>query len=139
MDNLVEILLFSDIENRIKKIKNRIANCVKYDEQILKFSFLLNINNFPILRNTQFNGKICFIDWILKDSVVFLSLNMVYLYSGAFSYIEALTNEGNAVMINYDGNLRTFSGVRFKREIDVDKIDKVNVFMIDEFIIRRLN
>ena len=138
MDSLTEILLISDLESKIKKLRTRTKNYIKYDDQIFKFSFLLDFKgSFPISKNSQFNNKICFIDWILKESVVYLSMNCVYIYDGTLSHIECLTNEGELAIINHDGNLRTFSGVRFKKTIDVSKIDKVDVFLVDKFLIRR--
>jgi len=138
MESLTEILLYKDLENRIKKIKTRTKNYVKYDDQISKFSYLLDFTgDFPILSNSEYNNKICFIDWILKESMVYLNLNCVYLNGGMLAYLECLTKEGKLAIINNDGNLRTFDGRKFKKQIDLESIDKVDVFLVDKFLIRR--
>lgn len=138
MESLTQTLLYKDIDDKTKKLKTRIKNYIKYDDQIAKFSYLLNIKgDLPILKNFEFNNKICFIDWLLRESVVYLSMNCVYLYDGKLAYIEALTSDGEYVTVNYDGNLRTFSGSRFKKQIDVSKIGRVNVLLVDKLLIRR--
>jgi len=138
MDSLVSILLYKDIDDKIKRFRIRAKNYIKYDNQIAKFSYLLNIKgDLPILRNSEFNNKICFIEWIIKESVVYLSMNCVYLYDGKLVYIECLTSDGELATINYDGNLRTFSGSKFKKQIDIEKVGKVNVLLVDQLLIRR--
>lgn len=137
MESLTEILLLPVLDNKIKNLKTRNKNYVRYDDQISKFSYLIDFNdNFPILKGVDFNGRICFIEWIVKEDVVYLSLNCVYRYDGVLSYIECLTKDGNVDIINNGGNLKTFSGKRFKSKIDVENISKVDVFLVDKFIVK---
>lgn len=137
MESLTEILLYKDLDNKIKKLKTRIRNYVKYDDQISKFSYLLKIDKLPILRDSKFDGKICFIEWIIKESVIYLSLNVIYDWMGNLAYIECLTKKGECVIVNNDGNLRTFDGVKFKKQVDISKIGKVSVVLVDKLLIIR--
>jgi hypothetical protein len=135
MESILEILLFKDIGNKIRSRKLELKNYNKYYDQLEKFLILFKSYNacFPILKDSNFNNKICFMNWILKNDVVYLSLNCVYLYNGVLSYLECLTKEGDFVIINNDGSVRTFSGKRFRKKIEISEISKVDVFLTDSF------
>ncbi len=130
MDALTDILLLEDLENKIKTTTREIRNLKLHCEEFKCFHSILNEKFcFPITV-APYCGKIMYIDWILCQNVVYLSLNCSYNKHGRLKSVDTVAQTGDIVLITDVWNIRTLGGRRFKKFIDVGKDNLVNTIDI---------
>jgi len=134
MESLLEILSIEDLKNKIVSTKEYTKNIKLYAPQMKAFLPLF-IENWRLpIKHGKYNGKICYIDWILRSDELFLNLNVTYYSTGTIKHLESVSQQLALVDIGDMRNVRTLSGKRFKRKYVVSRKEMVYSVIADRVI-----
>ena len=115
MDTLVELFTIEDFKNKIASTKEYIRNIRKYALDMKAFLPLFEENWRLPIKLAKYNGKIAYIDWILRCDELFLCLNVTYYKTSNIKSVETVSQQLALVEIGDLRNVKTLSGKRFKR------------------------
>lgn len=134
MDSLLELLSLDDLSNRIVSTKEYIANVRKYALDMKAFLPLFKENWRLPIKHAKYDGKIAYIQWILRSDELYLSLNVTYYSTGLIKSVEAVSQQLALVEIGDMRNVRTLNGKKFKRKYVHDKAFPVYTVIADRVI-----
>jgi hypothetical protein len=134
MDTLVEILTLDDLKNKIASAKEYIRNIRKYGSDMKAFLPLFAEDWRLPIKLAKYNGKIAYIDWILRSDELFLCLNVTYFKTGKIKSVESVSQQLALVEIGDLKNVRTLSGKRFKKNYVQDRSIPVYTVIGDRII-----
>ena len=134
MDSLAELLTLDDLRNKIVSVKHYTNNIKRYATQMKAFRPLF-IENWRLpIKYAKYNGKIAYIQWILRSDELYLSLNVTYYRTGLIKSVESVSQQLALVDIGDLRNVRTLSGKRFKKSYVHDKVFPVYSVIADRVI-----
>jgi hypothetical protein len=131
---LTNILLLDDLEEKAKTDLLELRNLGLYKKDIRKFANFLNNRFFLPIVSVEYSDKIMYVDFILRKTRLYLSLNIIYDNDNKIVCVEAVTQQLTLKKIYDVDNIRTLSGRRFKQNIVINKNKNVNVVDISALV-----
>jgi len=131
---LAEDLTIEDLRNKIISIKTYTDNVKRYSYQMKAFLPLFKDNFSLPIKLDKYQGKICYIQYILRSDELYLSLNVTYYKTGMIKSVEAVSQQLAIVELGDMRNIRTLNGKRFKRKYVHDRLIPVYTVIADRII-----
>ena len=130
MQQLIEILLTKNLEDRVNSRTLELRNLELHKQKIRMFSGFFKNFSLPVY-STKYNGKIMYVSFILRQNRLYLSLNISYDNDGVIVCVESLSHSRAFERLYETDSIRTLGGKKLMRQIDVSKVKDKIVNVVD--------